>query len=243
MLSDLKFVVGNVGNTHSEFAVFDGAEITDLDRLSTKELLAGALPKPFETFPQYPILGATVVPEVVPLPSMSRVIWGHAGMCGDMLDFTPVDPFTLGADRVGNAVAAVHLLELPVLVVDFGTAITFELITADRVFQGGAIMPGRTLMRKALSLDTAQLPEISLTGDVPAAPARTTEDAIRLGVDGGAIGAVDRLIRELTSAVPNCTVVAVGGDREAFMASDLPLTAGPEDFTLKGIGFIAMDVF
>ena len=157
---------------------------------------------------------------------------------GMELPFAPsaLDLSTVGADRIANAAA---LLDgpLPALSVDFGTAIDIEYVTADRRFEGGAILPGRSLLRNALHDHTAQLPLIPLSGDLPALPGLNTADALRIGTDRAAVGAVRELIREwrqLCAPAP-LRVVACGGDRHFFLKYIDGMTDGGDHFTIRGI--------
>ena len=142
--------------------------------------------------------------------------------------------------RSANAVAAAEYYPLPALVVDCGSAITFELVDARRRFLGGAILPGRLLMRKALNSGTAQLPEVPLAETPPELPGRNTGDAIRLGVDGGAIGMVREVAGRLSAGIGLASMVLTGGDA-GFFAPHFPSwrVAAPE-FTLQGIRLAAL---
>ena len=126
---------------------------------------------------------------------------------------------------------------LPGISADCGTALTLEIVDADGVFRGGAIAPGRAMMRRSLAAGTAQLPEIPFSTQLPEHPGSNTVETIRFGVDRGAVG----LMRELLSAsLPACgkarrpTIVATGGDAP-FFAEALGIRTAPEDFTLRGI--------
>ena len=115
--------------------------------------------------------------------------------------------------------------------------LTLEIVDADGVFRGGAIAPGRAMMRRSLAAGTAQLPEIPFSTQLPEHPGSNTVETIRFGVDRGAVG----LMRELLSAsLPACgkarrpTIVATGRD-SPFFAEALGIRTAPEDFTLRGI--------
>ncbi|MFT5143886.1 MAG: type III pantothenate kinase [Rhodothermales bacterium] len=123
-------------------------------------------------------------------------------------------PETLGNDRIAAASAAVLTYAVPnqpVLVVDAGTAVTYEVVDAGRVYRGGAIAPGPTLLHRALHAGTAQLPRTS--GPPPNGPVgRSTVDAIRSGIHFGFVDAVAGMIRRLKQeAGEGCLVVATGG--------------------------------
>ncbi len=234
----------NIGNTASSLAIWEGGLVRSLLRQETPLLLEpGWAPAPLTANPALPIVAACVVPAVrQALTSRfgDRITWLQAANAPG-LDFSLVDARTIGADRVANALAAVHGRPLPAIIIDAGTAITFETVDQRRHFRGGAILPGRRLSRRALAQGTGQLPDIELSDELPAALGRTTREAILAGIDLGTLGAVERLLtatrRELGE--PELAALIVGGDRH-FFASHLPnVVLGPEDFTMRGLGALA----
>jgi type III pantothenate kinase len=118
---------------------------------------------------------------------------------------------SLGADRIANAVAAWRLYEGNTIVVDFGTATTVCLVTAEGQYRGGAILPGVGLSALALSQKTSKLPEIKLK-----APEKIlgndTEGNIQTGVIIGHAGAVERIIAEIQKELgEEVSLIATGG--------------------------------
>ena len=222
----------DIGNTHTRIAESRGEAVEILRTVPTAELAAGMIP-PGE------VAAASVAPWAAERLRSRRIAYIGAGNCRNLIDFSLVAAETLGADRVANAVAAAEYYPLPVLVVDCGSAITFELVDARRRFLGGAILPGRLLMRKALNTGTAQLPEIPLADAPPERPGRNTAEAIRLGVDGGAIGMVREVCRRLTAAVEVRSVVLAGGDAGFFAPHFPEWRLAPVEFTLQGIRLAA----
>lgn len=123
------------------------------------------------------------------------------------------EPLTVGADRVVNTLAAATLYKRDTVVVDFGTATTFDCITADGTFLGGVIAPGVRTAADNLVRRTAKLPA---TGLVPPERVigRRTEDCVRAGVLFGAADAVDGLVGRIVAEWPTKAtpyVVATGG--------------------------------
>ena len=123
------------------------------------------------------------------------------------------EPLTVGADRVVNTLAAIELYQRDTVVVDFGTATTFDCITADGRFIGGVIAPGILTASDNLIRRTAKLPATEL---VPPAKVigRRTEDCIRAGVLYGAADAADGIVRRIKAEWPGKAaplVVATGG--------------------------------
>ena len=223
----------DIGNTHTRIAESRNGAVEILRTVPTAELDAEMIP------PDEKTAAASVVPWAAKRLQGRRIDYIGADNCRELIDFSPVDARTLGADRVANAVAAAEYYPLPALVADCGSAITFELIDDRRRFLGGAILPGRALMRAALNAGTAQLPEVPLGDTPPERPGINTVEAIRFGVDGGAIGMVREVCRRLTSALEPRSIILAGGDA-AFFAPHFPewRLAAPE-FTLQGIRLAA----
>ncbi|MEA4862052.1 MAG: type III pantothenate kinase [Victivallaceae bacterium] len=146
-----------------------------------------------------------------------------------------MDVSTLGADRIANAAALLRDYPRPALVVDFGTAITIESVDSAGRFAGGAILPGRALLRKSLTHNTAQLPEATWKPFAPDAPGFDTDSAIRLGVDLGAVGAVREVLDVMKKASGARSVVAAGGDRAFFRRFFGEMLDGGDCFTLRGV--------
>lgn len=124
------------------------------------------------------------------------------------------NPREVGADRVVNALAAAHLFGGPGIVVDFGTATTFDVISARGEYLGGAIAPGIEISLEALGARGAQLRRIELARP-RSVIARNTVEALQSGAihgfAGQVDGLVDRMAAELGVAVSDLTVVATGG--------------------------------
>jgi type III pantothenate kinase len=239
----------NIGNTHVQVALATGDCIEIAQTVPTAELLApGGARTCLKLYPGVPCLAACVVPAARAAleqahPERDLRFLEAALVCE--LDLTLVDASTVGADRLANAIAASASYAPPVIVLDCGTAITTEVVDADRQFRGGAILPGRQLLRRALNRHTGQLPEIPLQDQCPPAIGTATAAAIRAGVDLGVLGSVEKLLAETRSelSVDACPVIAVGGDAPYFVKHISGLTAGPADFTLRGLLPVARRLF
>jgi type III pantothenate kinase len=122
------------------------------------------------------------------------------------------DPRALGADRLVCVAAAKALYGAPALVIDFGTATTFNALDKQGDFVGGAIAPGLAMSAEALHRFTARLPLVELALP-PRALAANTDDALRSGVVLGYIGLVEGLIGRLRAEMdaPQARVIATGG--------------------------------
>ena len=124
------------------------------------------------------------------------------------------NPKEVGSDRIINALAASHLYGGPSVVVDFGTATTFDAVSAKGEYVGGAISPGIDISIDALSQRGAQLHMVEIVKP-RAAIAKNTTEALRSGIvygfAGQVDGIVDRMVAELTENPDDATVVATGG--------------------------------
>jgi type III pantothenate kinase len=110
------------------------------------------------------------------------------------------NPHEVGADRIANAIAAVgRHPNRPLIVVDCGTATTFDVVTANAEYLGGAILPGVGVSAEALASRTAKLPLVEITRP-ESALGRTTQESIQAGLYHGHVGAIRRLTAELAQA-------------------------------------------
>ena len=153
-------------------------------------------------------------------------------------------PETIGADRLADAAGAVSRYGAPVLVMDFGTALTAAVVTSDRVWRGGVIAPGFPLMRDYLFERTAKLPRMKIgSGRVPKI-GRSTEEAMRFGALVGYRGMVREIVAELKKNFKtDFHLVATGGFAKWVLKDlDLPFTIDPT-LTLYGAGLIASGGF
>lgn len=149
------------------------------------------------------------------------------------------DPSTIGPDRLADAAGAVERYGAPVLVMDFGTALTAAVVTKDRVWRGGVIAPGFPLMRDYLFERTAKLPRMELGSGVAPRIGRTTEEAMRFGAIVGYRGMVREIVAELKRNFrEDFRLVATGGFAGwALRDAGLDFTIDPT-LTLYGTGLI-----
>ena len=215
----------NIGNTNCQYGLYCDGSFQTIESCPTTELCASIIPQ------DTPIACASVVPEALDkLELINPFIVSANTDLG--ISFPDVDSSTIGADRLANAVALTQG-ELPAICIDCGTALTFEAVNAKREFIGGAIAPGRALMRQALHDHTAQLPIVPFKTDIPPIGTTTTE-AIITGIDRGIIGSVKEIINSISNG-ESFRAVAVGGDAQ-FICNHIPeCENGGEDFTLQGI--------
>jgi len=145
-------------------------------------------------------------------------------------------PDELGADRIANAAGAYILYEHPVIVVDFGTATSFDIVNSNGEFVGGVIAPGLNLQLKSLNKFTSKLPRIEVATS-PKAIGTNTTDAILSGVIRGCAGMIDGLVKQCEAELGEPAVLVATGGYASIVAKYL---ARPFDFinptlTLDGL--------
>jgi type III pantothenate kinase len=171
---------------------------------------------------------------------------GCAGVAVDASSRLPVtldvdDPLSVGADRIVNVLAAVELFRADCVVVDFGTATTFDCITADARFLGGAIMPGLRTSADQLTRRAAKLPATELRAPNRVI-GRRTEECIQAGVLFGAADAVDGMVRRIMAEWPGRKkprVVATGGLAAVVTPLATTIELNDPDLTLRGLRIAA----
>lgn len=247
----------DVGNTETTLGLFDGDRLDGHWRLTTTtsrtpdEWAAALTAYLVQAGHSTSEVRAAVVASVVPLVShaLGEGVASATGCRPLFIDATsplPIrlevdEPLTVGADRIVNTLAAAELFHADTIVVDFGTATTFDCATADGRFLGGVIMPGILTAAGELVRRTAKLPAAEL-----AAPERVigrrTEECIRAGVMLGTAEAVDGIVRRIRAEWPG------GGRPEAVATGGLATLIAPlcrevarvdPDLTLKGLRLAA----
>jgi type III pantothenate kinase len=147
------------------------------------------------------------------------------------------EPERVGPDRVANALGAHLAYPGPAIVVDFGTATTFDVVAADGAFLGGAIAPGIEVAAASLFSHTALLPRIGF-GIPETVIGRTTVENLQIGVYVGASLMVDGLVGRIRAEWdPDARAVGTGGLAARFASRCASLDMIDADLTLKGIGW------
>jgi type III pantothenate kinase len=239
----------DIGNTHTHLGLSDTRGVFRQADLSTSTWGDGTAEKPLRRFVGRNRLdGAavcSVVPRCTPLVRQTALrLWNVAcleltakTLIGIGIDYPK--PKTIGPDRLANAVAARHFFGAPVVVVDFGTAVTFDVVNRSGNYAGGIIAPGLAAMTEYLHEKTALLPRIKIR-DIKSVIGRSTEDAMLIGALHGYRGLVRELIKELKKelGVRRLPVVATGG-YGALMAAGLPeITKVDPLLTLEGLRLV-----
>ena len=151
------------------------------------------------------------------------------------------NPKTIGADRLANAVAVAALYGCPAIVVDFGTAVTFDIVSEEKNYIGGVIAPGLEAMTNFLYQRTALLPKLSLR-EPRRAIGRSTIEAMRAGAILGYRGLVGEIIARIKAERfrdRNVHVVATGGYAALIAAKLAEINIVHPDLTLEGLRIVA----
>jgi len=148
------------------------------------------------------------------------------------------NPLEVGADRITASVAAFEKYGGPVIVVDFGTATTFDAVSAKGEYLGGAIAPGVRIAAEALYLKTAKLPRIEIRKPKQAI-GRTTVSSMQSGLYFGYLGLVTRTIEEIRKELGRTARVVATGGVGSQVAAELPtIEAFEPDLVLEGLRII-----
>jgi type III pantothenate kinase len=242
----------DAGNTNVTFAVFDGTVRKSMWRIKTDASRTADEYISF-LFPLFEIallkpqnIKHVLISSVVPDANFSLRMLSHQAfqlrpdfIGKDITDFgiqiKTDKPEELGADRLVNTIAVIQYYKPPAIVVDFGTATTFDVIDKDGAFAGGVIAPGVNLSLNALHMAAAKLPKVSISKPSKVI-ATNTVTAMQSGVYWGYVelvtGMISRIQEELGEKVQ---VIATGGLAPLFEESIDLIDYVDEDLTLKGL--------
>lgn len=245
-------LVMDVGNTNITLGVFDGEELQATFRMTTKS------PRTSDEYGIFfcdllehrglrvemmeDVIIASVVPgimysltsAVIKYFGKEPILVGSGTKTGIRIATT--HPQQVGADRIVDAVGAYQIYGGPVIVVDFGTATTYDLVLADGTFTAGVTAPGIGMAANALSQGAAKLPQVEIKKP-PSILAKETISSMQAGLIYGAIGQteyiIDRMIKE--SGLSDVKVVATGGMGKLIADETEKIQHYDADLTLKGL--------
>ena len=156
------------------------------------------------------------------------------------IELDVADPRTVGADRVLNAIAAHALHEGDLIVIDFGTATTFDVVDFSGAYKGGIIAPGINLSLDALVAAAAKLPRIAI--EAPTSDrviGRTTEDQMHIGIYWGYVAMIEGLVERLRAEIGRpATIVSTGGLAVLFDEHSAIFDAIEPDLTIQGLALL-----
>jgi type III pantothenate kinase len=235
----------DIGNTHTHLGLADERGVRRQGDVPTRAWFDGSPAAVRRWLGRVPVTGAaigSVVPRatprvrafvrrefgVVPFELTARTVRG--------VGIRYPRPASIGPDRLANAVAARHRHGAPVVVVDFGTAVTFDVVDGRGDYVGGVIAPGLAAMTDYLHEKTALLPRIRIR-EVRTAIGKSTEQAMLIGAVHGYRGLVRELIGELKRELQarRLPVVATGGYAKLLAAGLPEIHAVEPDLTLEGL--------
>jgi type III pantothenate kinase len=239
----------DIGNTDVTLGLFAGKRLVRAFRMSSEtrrtadevSLLLGQVFPEARARKVKGVVLASVVPNQTPLylegakrlTKVAALEVGSTSAHGLAIEYH--DPSAVGADRIANAVGAYERYEAPAIIVDFGTATTFDVLLTGRRYRGGVIVPGvvtgaEQLVRRAARLGAFELkPPARVVG-------RTTEESLQSGVFYGAVGQVDSIVRLISREERiRPTVIATGGLAAAIAPHSTTIDHVDPDLTLHGL--------
>ncbi len=248
----------DAGTTNIVFALLDGAQIRARWRIATDprrtadeyavwlhQLLAleGLERQAIDS-----VILATVVPRA--LHNLQVLASKYFGVEALIAGRPPVeygigidlpDPDSVGADRIVNAIAANAAHPGDLIVIDFGTATTFDVVDYNGTYKGGVIAPGINLSLDALVAAAAKLPRIAIEVPLPESPVigRSTEEAMHSGIYWGYVAMLEGMVARISREIGRTTkVIATGGLADLFARNSSIFDAIEPDLTVTGLGLL-----
>ncbi len=242
----------DVGNTNIVYGLFEGTRLIHQFRVETsrgrtadeyavvvRQLLSMRNVEPSAV--KAAIIASVVPPLTEPMIDLVRSAFGlEALVVGPGIKTgMPIlyeNPREVGADRIVNAVAAYERFRSGLVVVDFGTATTFDCVTAKGEYLGGVIAPGIQISADALFSRAAKLPRVEIQRP-PKVIGRNTQHSMQSGIVFGYVGLVDGLVDRIREemASPSCPVVATGGLAKLIAPLSRTIQHVDDDLTLTGL--------
>ena len=239
------YLLIDVSNSYAKLAVASKQRVSAPVRIATGDLSSSLVAAFLRRRHVRKVVVSSVVPEKDSAISKAahnkaEVLWLDWKMnLGVAIDYPR--PQSIGADRLANAAAVAELYGYPAIVVDFGTAVTFDVVSERRAYVGGVIAPGLEAMTNFLYQRTALLPKLSLK-EPKRAVGRSTIEAMRSGAVFGYRGLVREILVQIRAeqfSRKKVVVVATGGYAR-LIASQLPEVAAIHPrLTLEGLRIVA----
>ena len=243
----------DVGNTHITLGVFDGSKLKATFRMTAKQprtsdeygiqLCDLLVHRDFQVKDITDVIISSVVPDV--MQSLGSAIIKYFGIKPfvpstlDMgLQINTEHPKEIGPDRIVDAVAAYEKYGGPVIVIDYGTATTYDVVTEDGVFEGGVISPGIRTSARALWGGAAMLPEIEIKKP-DSIMAKETVSSMQGGLIFGYIGQTEYIVKKFREAgYADAKVVATGGLGNIIFSETDAIDIYDPNLTLNGLRII-----
>jgi type III pantothenate kinase len=239
------FLLINLNNTSTKFALADEEKLIDRRTIPTKSVSQSTVKRAVGRWKFDYVLLGSVVPKKTEV--FRRLFRNQMKEVSPKLNLgigiNYADPSKIGADRLANSVAVTTRYGCPAVVVDFGTAVTFDIISGNGSYQGGVIGPGLAAMTEYLHQRTALLPRIRLEELVepPSAIGKTTRLAMVAGAVHGYRGLVRQIVTEVVRELKGKVHIVATGSYADLIAAKLPeLQIVDPDLTLEGLRIIAL---
>ncbi|RJQ76218.1 MAG: type III pantothenate kinase [Desulfobacteraceae bacterium] len=249
-------LVIDVGNTNIVLGVFKGDQLTAHWRIRTERnttedefnvLAAGLFARSRLEFHE---IAKTIISSVVPpmvniLDSFCRKYLGHAPHWIDARSYPgmPIlynNPKEVGADRIVNSVAAFQHYRTSLIVIDFGTATTFDVISESGEYLGGAICPGIGIAAEALFARASKLPRVEIFKPPTQVVGKDTIASIQSGIIYGYAAMVDGMVQRIRAEMKTqCKVIATGGLAPLIQNVATTIESVEPNLTLEGLKIIA----
>ena len=219
-----------IPRTSDEYGIFiiDLLEKNGIDSKQVKDVIISSV---------VPNIMHSFVSGIMKYFSVNPIVVGAGIKTG--INIAIANPKSMGADRIVDAVAAYEIYGGPVIVIDFGTATTHDVITADGSLIAGVTSPGIRISANALWKDTAMLPEIEITKPSTIL-AKNTVNSMQAGLFFGSVGQTEYIIKKLKQELdlPDIKVVATGGLGKIISDETKCIDVYDKDLTLKGLRII-----
>jgi type III pantothenate kinase len=240
-----KFLLVNLNNTSTKLGLADEKELLAKKVIVTKNLSIPGVKRAIRQWEFDHALVGSVVPKKT---GVFRKLFGTRMKevtpdldLGVGIDFS--EPRGIGADRLANAVGVTTRYGAPAIVVDFGTAVTFDIISRKGIYEGGVIAPGLGVMTDYMYQRTALLPKIDLEEPISVI-GKTTRSAMLAGAIYGYRGLVRQIVTEIVARLEGKVRIVGTGSYANLIAAKLPeLQIVDLDLTLEGLRVIALRNF
>lgn len=252
------FVI-DVGNTNIVLGIYDGSRLLEDWRIRTEPnttedefgvlvtgLLAGSGVNTEQI--EKTVISCVVPPVVTILDAFCRKylkqppLWVSA----DTVKVMPIDyssPTEIGADRIVNAVAAFHKYQTSLIIIDFGTATTFDVVSEKGKYLGGAISPGIMIAAEALYSHASKLPRVEIFKPPRKVIGKSTSESIQSGIIFGYAGMVDGIVGRIKKEMPyDPKVIATGGLAPLMQDVSETIEAVEPTLTLEGLRLLSEDL-
>ncbi|HST30591.1 MAG TPA: type III pantothenate kinase [Chthoniobacterales bacterium] len=238
------YLLIDISNSFTKLAFATPRKISNPKRIETPRLTSVALKRLIRNRTIDRVVVCSVVPTknaaVRSAAKRSKILWLTPDIkLGVGIDYP--NPRAIGADRLANAAAVAALYGCPAIVVDFGTAVTFDIVSRQRKYIGGVIAPGLESMTNFLYQRTALLPKLSLK-EPKSAVGRSTLEAMRAGAVIGYRGLVREIIARIKAerfAKQKVRVIATGGYAGLIAAHLREIDSVHSNLTLEGLRIVA----